>query len=67
MAGYKMKSHKGAAKRFRITGGGKVKRGRTSGSHLLSHKSATRMRHIKSTAYCNSTDEKMIKKLLPYG
>jgi len=66
MAGYKLKSHRGAAKRFRVTGNGKVKRGRSAGSHLLTHKSAGRMRHLKSTAYCNTADAKMIRTLLPY-
>ena len=46
MAGYKMKSHKGAAKRFRVTPSGKVKRQMGFGSHLLTTKSAKRMRKL---------------------
>ncbi len=66
MAGYKMKSHRGAAKRFKIAGGGKVKRARAAGSHLLNHKPASRMRRTKSPAYLGPADARMIKKLLPY-
>jgi len=67
MAGYKIKSHSGAAKRFRVTGKGKVKRGKAFGKHLLSTKSGKRMRHISAGAICNNTDAKMIRKLLPYS
>ncbi len=66
MAGYKIKSHRGAAKRFRVTGGGKVKRGKSAGSHLLTHKSASRMRSIKRVSYCEPTQAKTMKTLLPY-
>ncbi|MCK4998469.1 MAG: 50S ribosomal protein L35 [Anaerohalosphaera sp.] len=45
----KQKTHKGLSKRIKITGGGKVKRHRSSGSHLMSSKSAKRRRRISSS------------------
>ena len=65
MAGYKMKSHRGAAKRFGFTAKGKVKRDMAFGSHLLTTKSAKRMRKLSSTVSSNE-NQKMLKKLLPY-
>ena len=67
MAGYKIKSHRGAAKRFRVTAKGKVKHGMGFGSHLLTSKSAKRMRKLTQGAYCNNTDARKIRTLLPYG
>jgi large subunit ribosomal protein L35 len=67
MAGYKMKSHKGAAKRFRVTPSGKVKRQMGFGSHLLTTKSAKRMRKLTTGAYCEPAEANMVKKLLPYS
>ena len=66
MAGYKIKTHKGAAKRFRVTGSGRVKHGKAFGKHLLSTKSGKRMRNITAGALCNTTDSKTIRKMLPY-
>ncbi len=66
MAGYKMKSHRGAAKRFSVKPGGKVKRDMGFGSHLLTTKSSKRMRKLTTATYCGPAEAKMIKKLLPY-
>ena len=66
MAGYKMKSHRGAAKRFSFTASGKVKRDPGFGSHLLTTKKGKRMRRLTKASYCNKTDGKMIRELLPY-
>ena len=66
MAGYKMKSHKGAAKRFSFTANGKVKRGKAFGSHLLTTKSAGRMRKLTTISYVDGANAKMMRKLLPY-
>ena len=60
-----MKSHRGAAKRFGFTAKGKVKRDMAFGSHLLTTKSAKRMRKLSSTVSSNE-NQKMLKKLLPY-
>jgi len=62
----KMKSHKGAAKRFRKTGTGKIKRAKAFRSHILTKKSPKRKRKLRKAGYLNSTQEKIIKKLLPY-
>ncbi len=66
MAGYKIKSHRGAAKRFSFTAKGKVKMDKAFGSHLLTTKSASRMRKLTTVSYAEGANTKMIKKLLPY-
>lgn len=62
----KMKSHRGAAKRFRITGTGKLKRAKAFKSHILTKKSSKRKRNLRKTDYVDATFEKTIKKMLPY-
>jgi len=64
--GYKLKTHRGAAKRFKFTGTGKVKRDKAYGSHLLTHKSAKRMRGLTTQTDCSPAETKMMKKLCPY-
>jgi large subunit ribosomal protein L35 len=60
----KMKTHKGLKKRVKITGTGKVMRHRCNGSHLLSNKSAKRLRAIKSTSIVKGAKAKYIRTLL---
>ena len=61
----KMKTHKGAAKRFKITGSGKVKRYRAYKSHILTKKSAKRKRRLRRPDTINTRGEaKNIKRLL---
>jgi large subunit ribosomal protein L35 len=61
----KMKSHKGARKRFKITGSGKVKRMRAFKSHILTKKSSKRKRHLRrSTTIQTPGETKNIKRLL---
>ena len=62
----KMKTHKGAAKRFKITGTGKLKRSKAFSSHILTKKTSKRKRNLRKTAYVSVTQLKTIKKLLPY-
>ena len=62
----KMKTHRGAAKRFKLTGTGKIKRSKAFKSHILTKKSSKRKRKLRKTAYVSITQEKTIKKLLPY-
>jgi len=62
----KMKSHRGAAKRFKITGTGKLKRAKAFKSHILTKKSSKRKRNLRKTDYVDATVEKNIKKMLPY-
>jgi large subunit ribosomal protein L35 len=61
----KMKSHKGARKRFKITGSGEVKRGHAFKSHILTKKSSKRKRHLRRSAMITVRGEaKRIKRLL---
>ncbi len=62
----KMKTHRGAAKRFRITASGKLKRGKAFRSHILTKKSSKRKRNLRKNGYVSVTQEKNMKKLLPY-
>jgi large subunit ribosomal protein L35 len=62
----KIKTHRGAAKRFGLTGTGKVKRRRAYKSHLLTVKSAKRARRLREGTLVDKTQEKTIKKLIPY-
>ena len=61
----KMKTHRGAAKRFSLTGTGKVKRGRAKRRHILTGKPPKRMRKLRRTATMTDAD-RGIKKLIPY-
>ncbi|HET7656749.1 MAG TPA: 50S ribosomal protein L35 [Bacillales bacterium] len=60
----KMKTHKGAAKRFSRTGSGKIKRNHRDSNHYLRNKSAGQKRKMRHTGYVASSDEKTINKLL---
>ena len=62
----KMKTHKASAKRFRITGTGKLKRGKAFKSHILTKKSAKTKRNLRKIGYVHSTQMKTMRKLLPY-
>ena len=62
----KMKTHRGAAKRFKKTGTGKLKRAHAFTSHILTKKSAMRKRNLRKTGYVSTAQEKAMKKLLPY-
>ena len=60
----KMKSHRGASKRFKITGTGKVTRHKAYKSHILTKKSAKRRRGLRQSTLLTSADEKRIKSVL---
>jgi large subunit ribosomal protein L35 len=60
----KMKTHSGAARRFKITGGGKVMRRRANLNHLLEHKATKRTRRLGKDQVVAPSDAKKIKKLL---
>lgn len=63
----KMKTHRGAAKRFKLTKSGRVKRAKAYKSHILTKKSAKRKRNLRKGTYASVAEEKNIKKLLPYA
>ncbi len=60
----KLKTHKGTAKRIRVTRSGKLMRERAYGNHILAKKSKARKRNIKTTATVNGKIAKNIKKAL---
>ena len=62
----KMKSNRGAAKRFRTTGTGKIQRAHASKSHLLTGKSAKRMRGLRQGTLVDKADVKRMRILAPY-
>ncbi len=61
----KIKTNRGAAKRFRKTGSGKIKRNKAYASHILTKKSAKRKRDLRKGTLVDHTDEKKIRRLLP--
>jgi large subunit ribosomal protein L35 len=62
----KIKTHRGAAKRFSLTAGGKVKRSKAFARHILTKKTAKRKRKMRQNTVLNKVDEAGIKKLIPY-
>lgn len=62
----KQKTHRGAAKRFKITKNGKIKRSQAYKSHILTKKSTKRTRNLRKAAYVAVGEVKTIKKLIPY-
>ncbi len=60
----KMKTHRGAAKRFKTTGAGKLRRERAFRRHYLEGKSSTRTRRLKGTVDLSHADGARIKRLL---
>jgi large subunit ribosomal protein L35 len=63
----KLKTHKGAAKRFRTTATGKVKRGHSHARHILTKKTTKRKRILDVDVLVSEADENRIKQMLPYG
>jgi large subunit ribosomal protein L35 len=62
----KMKTNRAAAKRFKVTGSGKLRRSKAYKSHLLSSKSPKRKRNLRSPALVDSTNMRGLRRLLPY-
>lgn len=60
----KMKTHRGAAKRFRLTATGKVVRSRSGRSHMLEKKSAKRKRKLREQTLVSPAFEKNVKRML---
>jgi large subunit ribosomal protein L35 len=63
----KMKTHKGAAKRFRVTKNGKIMRGKAYKSHILTKKSPTRKRNFRKPGQIADSDRNVVKKNLGIG
>lgn len=62
----KMKTHRGAAKRFRVTGTGKIIKNSSHRRHILGKKSAKRKRQLRIAEVASKADTKRVHKLLPY-
>ena len=62
----KLKTTKAAAKRFKTTGTGKLKRNKAYKSHILTKKSQKRKRNLRKAAITDATNVKNMKKILPY-
>jgi large subunit ribosomal protein L35 len=62
----KIKTNRAAAKRFRVTASGKVKRNKGFKSHLLSSKGRKRKRHLRQGTTVAAVETKNIRKLIPY-
>lgn len=63
----KMKTHRGAAKRIKRTGTGKLKRMKAFKSHILTKKTTKRKRGLRKSTLVAKANEKQIKRMLPYG
>ena len=62
----KLKTKRAAAKRFKATGSGKLKRNKAYKSHILTKKSQKRKRNLRKAAMTDATNVKNMKKILPY-
>jgi large subunit ribosomal protein L35 len=62
----KMKTNRGAAKRFKITGTGKIVRNKAYASHILTKKSTKRKRNLRKSGLIDSSDLKGVRRLIPY-
>ncbi len=63
----KLKTNKSAAKRFRVTGTGKLKYSKCNKQHILTKKSPKRKRNLRKSDIVDQTKEKQIKRMLPYA
>jgi large subunit ribosomal protein L35 len=61
----KMKTHRGAAKRFKKTGTGKIVRSRANKQHILTKKSSKRKRNLRKSALVATVDVKRLNQMLP--
>ena len=62
----KIKTNRGAAKRFTLTGSGKIKRNASHRRHILTKKPTKRTRNLRKAAYLTATEGRTMKKLIPY-
>jgi large subunit ribosomal protein L35 len=63
----KLKTHKGAAKRFKITGSGKVMRHHAFARHILTSKASKRKRRLGTDTELSPSNVAQVKRMLPYG
>jgi large subunit ribosomal protein L35 len=63
----KLKTNRGAAKRFKVTGSGKIKRNNSHRRHILTKKSTKRKREMRHSGLVSDADLGSVRKLLPYS
>jgi large subunit ribosomal protein L35 len=63
----KIKTHRGAAKRFKATASGRFKRGKAFKNHILTKKTTKRKRGLDMPGMVSPADEKRVAHMLPYG
>ena len=66
MAKTKIKTHRGAAKRFNLTKNGKVKMNKAFRRHILNKKTTKRKRNLRKTVVADVTNVAAVKKMIPY-
>ena len=62
----KMKSNKAARKRLRVTGSGRIRRGKAGLSHMMRGKSANRRRNLRKNGMVDDADQGRVRSMLPY-
>ena len=63
----KLKTHRGAAKRFSLTKSGKIKRSKAYKRHILTKKAASRKMRLGQSTLVDQTNEKAVRRMLPNG
>ena len=63
----KLKTHRGAAKRFKSTATGRFKRGKAYKSHILTKKTTKRKRALDTPTLISEVDQRKVDHMLPYG
>ncbi len=63
---YKVKTHSGAKKRFKVTGTGKILRAHANKSHILNKKTRKRKRNLRSIVVVDKTNMMQLESLMPY-
>ncbi len=63
----KLKTHKGAAKRFKKTGSGKIARRKAFARHILTSKSPARKRRLGKSVVADDTNQAALRSMLPYA
>jgi large subunit ribosomal protein L35 len=62
----KLKTHRGAKKRFKVTGRKKILHSKANKSHILTKKAAKRKRHLGKKAVVSAADRRAVRSMLPY-
>ncbi len=63
----KLKTKSGAAKRFKVTGSGRIKRSKAFLRHILTKKTTKRKRHLRGTTSVHGSDTRSVRTMLPYA